>query len=206
MRKNGTIQPDVYAVYARARQPIPVSGSYDLSSSLESDKLWSWLLDFIFASLLLPPKRAARQSWPLCVCARSATLSSSTCATSVHATTLRRHAARAERDEGATRRRGESPNRTLLSVRLPPPCRRSWASLQSELLPLGTSAHSQVTDARSQTYLSYVFNKPDAESELLRCAHLTSSPDIRHMTRRLSHRTKGGFSLEVTECITCPAS
>lgn len=149
-----------------------------------------------------PPKRAARQSWPLCVCARAATLSSSTCATSVHVTTLRRHAARAERDEGATRRRGESPNQTLLSVR-PPPYRRSWASLQSELLPLGTGAHSQVTDARSRTYLSYVFNKLDAESELLRCAHLMSSPDTQQMTRHSSGQREG-FSLEVTECITCP--
>lgn len=152
------------ASYARARQPIPVSGSYDLSSSLESDKLWSWLLDFILASLL------RRRSAPCVKAGRSACAPRAANSvvfdfepTSVHVTTLRRHAARAEKDEGGqqdgvekARTRRSSPC-VSLSLPLPTPYRRSWASLQSELLPLGTSAHSRVTDARSQTLFELCF-------------------------------------------------
>lgn len=37
---------------------LPVSGSKDLSSSLESERLWSWLLDFILFSYFSPNRRA----------------------------------------------------------------------------------------------------------------------------------------------------
>lgn len=148
MRKNSITQPDVCAVIARARQPIPVSGSYDLSSSLESDKLWSWLLDFILASLLLH-RSAPRVKAGRCACAPEPQLCRLRLAP---LQSMSRRSADMQpeprRTRGATRRRGESPNQTLLSVRPPTAAAGRLSKVNSSRLAPARTPKSQTRAVR----------------------------------------------------------